>query len=293
MTSAGDAGTIAGAALPAALVAAIEAFARHPRVLVALDFDGVLAPIVLVPDAARPLPEAAAGVRRLAQSPGVAVALVSGRVLDNLRRVAAPPPSVSLIGSHGAQYAPALPEAASVPAARVDSAPGPGRIELDPPAADRLAAVTEALELISARYPGTFVERKPAGAVLHTRQAGARDAATATGEALAGPATWPGVHLTLGKEVVDLSVLAVTKGMALNRLRADLALCPGQGPVLYVGDDVTDERAFAVLDPAAGDVSVKVGDGRTMAGHRIPDPEAVVLLLDHLLACRGADSRRS
>jgi trehalose-6-phosphatase len=42
---------------------------------------------------------------------------------------------------------------------------------------------------------------------------------------------------------------------------------------------VTDERAFAVLDDAAGDVTVKVGDGPTAARHRVRDPEAVADLL--------------
>jgi hypothetical protein len=42
--------------------------------------------------------------------------------------------------------------------------------------------------------------------------------------------------------------------------------------VLYMGDDVTDERAFAVLDDDAGDVTVKVGDGRPRRGTASPPP---------------------
>ncbi len=54
--------------------------------------------------------------------------------------------------------------------------------------------------------------------------------------------------------------------------------------MLYAGDDVTDERAFAVLDDAAGDVTVKVGPGPTHARHRVADPEQFAAVLERLAA---------
>jgi len=48
---------------------------------------------------------------------------------------------------------------------------------------------------------------------------------------------------------------------------------------------VTDERAFAALDPLSGDLTIKVGDGKTVAALRIPNPESVVELL-HLFVER-------
>jgi len=89
-----------------------------------------------------------------------------------------------------------------------------------------------------------------------------------------------------GKEVVELSVSDATKGAALRRLRALTGTAPGPGGVLYAGDDVTDETAFAVLDDDAGDVTVKVGPGETGARHRVPDPQAVARLLQELAALR-------
>ena len=53
--------------------------------------------------------------------------------------------------------------------------------------------------------------------------------------------------------------------------------------VLFAGDDVTDEDAFAALSPADGDVTVKVGDGETAAGLRVGSPAEVAELL-HALA---------
>ena len=97
-------------------------------------------------------------------------------------------------------------------------------------------------------------------------------------QALSGPAGWPGVQLTRGKEVVELSVLAADKGTALRRLRRELA----SDVVIYAGDDTTDEWAFAVLDDEAGDVTVKVGAGESVARHRLRGPDDVARMLDHL-----------
>jgi len=82
-----------------------------------------------------------------------------------------------------------------------------------------------------------------------------------------------------GKDVVELTVLEANKGSAL----LELARASESEATLYVGDDVTDERAFAALDPASGDLTVKVGDGDTVATQRVPGPEAVVELLELLV----------
>ncbi len=84
------------------------------------------------------------------------------------------------------------------------------------------------------------------------------------------------MQLRKGNEVVELSVLSADKGEALLRLK-DLTGCRA---VLYVGDDVTDEDAFGVLDQDAHDVAIKVGSAETAARYRIgaPDDLPAVLL---------------
>ncbi|GAB3273223.1 trehalose-phosphatase [Kineosporia babensis] len=252
------------------LVTALEGFAMHPSLLLAFDFDGVLAPIVENPDAARPLPRALRHLNELSTLPGVRVALVSGRRLDDLVRVANPPARALLVGSHGAEFRDPLGDAV------VNSAPDEAQAAL-------LAKATAELEAISARHPGTHVEVKPTGVVLHTRRAERPAAAAATQEALDGPAALPGVHLTHGKEVVELSVVSINKGTALRRLRS----ITGADAVLFVGDDVTDERGFAVLRAQEGDVSVRVGPGETQAQYRVGSPEEVVTMLGLLVDLCG------
>ncbi|GAB2695012.1 trehalose-phosphatase [Thalassiella azotivora] len=236
---------------------------RGRSVLVALDFDGVLAPIVEDRDAATPLPEASAALRRLVRADGSHLALVSGRALEDLRLRAGPPEGALLVASHGAE---------------VEGAP----TDLDDAERERLERVMTAVRDVVDDHPGTDLETKPAGAVLHTRQADRDVAAAATRAVLDGPATLDGVHAMQGKEVVELSVVDTDKGRAVTSLREQL----GVDAVVYIGDDVTDETVFRVL--GEGDVGVKVGDGDTAAGWRLPDPPSAAVALHHLADVLGA-----
>jgi len=261
---------------------ALTGLADAGPLLVALDFDGVLAPLVDDPQDSASLPEAVAALGDLAACDGVRIALVSGRTLDDLRRLSSPPPSAVLIGSHGAQF----------------QHPGAGESDLAGSLGDAerelLRRLVEELERIVAEHPGTMIERKPAGAVLHTRRAERDVASSATAAVLAGPASRAGVHVTTGKEVVELSVVEASKGAALRRLRAEYGL-PDRGGILYAGDDVTDERAFDVLDDDSGDVTIKVGAGRTAARHRVAGPPQVAAVLAELagLLARGPATDRT
>lgn len=244
------------------LVDAVRELAGVARLLVALDFDGVLAPIVEVPSQARPLPASAAAVGALAALPDTTVALVSGRGLADLAAVSGFGSPVRLVGSHGGES-------------------DDGAAVLDDAQRDRLDRLGAALREIVDGEPGVALEDKPAGVAVHVRGAEPAVGARVLDAVRAGPARWPGVEATEGKAVLDLAVLRVSKGVALDALRDRL----GVDAVLFVGDDVTDETAFVVL--REGDVGVKVGDGDTAARHRVPAPPDVADLLEQLLAARS------
>lgn len=246
------------------LVAAVDRIATVRPLLVALDFDGVLAPIVDDPASSRPLSGSVAAVERLLDRPEVTVAYVSGRDLDGLAAAATPPDAVHLVGSHGAQWQDRLRPA--------DAAEG-----LTEGQQERLRTVTRQLEDIAARYPGTRVEHKPTAAVLHTRLAAdPQTRRRATEAALAGPATSPEVKVTPGKDVVEIAVTRTDKGLAVQWLREHF----GARAVCYVGDDVTDEAVFTTLH--GSDLGIKVGPGDTAAAHRVGTPEDVTVLLTRL-----------
>jgi trehalose-phosphatase len=253
--------------LDPALAAALAGLARVPRLLVATDYDGVLAPIVTDPARAYPLPAGIAVLGRLASQPGTTVAVLSGRTRADLAILTRPdsgpalPEEVLLVGSHGSELA--------------------GDAELTPEQSALRARLVATLQQIVQDRPGVWLESKPVSLAVHTRPAPPEVGAAVREAALAGPGRWPGVQVTTGKEIVELAVVGTHKGTALSALRTRT----GAGAVLFLGDDVTDENAFAVLD--AGDVGVKVGPGETRARFRVPDPPAAVEVLESLLAARG------
>jgi len=277
--------TSSGTPRPAAragdLSAALAAFAgaagpgaRTGPVLVASDFDGVLAPLVDDPLASRPSPEAAAALARLAAcAPDrVRVALVSGRRIEDLAHLASPPAGALLVGSHGAEtgevLAPSRDGSTDTPSVRADGTAADVRlvpVALDAAQRTLLADVAAGLQEVAAHVEGAWVEHKPSAAVLHTRLSPA-DAAQVASAAAVELGERLGAHVMVGKNVVEVAVTGTSKGIALDGLRHRL----GSPAVLYLGDDVTDERAFAVLGPT--DVGVKVGPGETLAAYRVADP---------------------
>src|SRR5690606_15929826 len=84
-----------------------------------------------------------------------------------------------------------------------------------------------------------------------------------------------------GKKVVELSVVSTNKGMALSKLRQRV----GATAVLFLGDDVTDEDAFATL--TGPDVGIKVGPGLTRAPYRIQGVMEVARVLAQVAELRA------
>jgi trehalose 6-phosphate phosphatase len=240
--------------LDAALTAALDELSQHRPLLLASDYDGVLARLVDDPAAAVPEPGVGDLLARLAAVDGVTVALVSGRGVADLQATSGLTGPFRWVGSHGAEF--------------------------DGPLADELRATRDdlaaALAPLVQEVPGARLEVKPASVAVHVRTV----ADPAAGRALLERAAAAGgPHLTAkpGKDVLELAVTDADKGSALVRLRDEL----GAQAVLYLGDDVTDEDGFRALGP--GDVTVKVGDGETAAAHRVADLTGVRDVLDRLV----------
>ena len=260
-------------ALEPTLLAALEALARRERVLVALDFDGTLAPEVDDPERARALPEALDALLRLRAQPGMLVALISGRSLASLAAVGGLPDDAPLVGSHGLE---------------VRFAAGDARPAVDAADRERVRALRSRLEPLVAPTAGAWIEDKPAGFAVHTRLVDPAAAAALVDTVRAeAHAVDPGLTVRDGKNVVEFSVRDATKGDGLRALRERFA----PDAVLFAGDDVTDEDAVAVLEP--GDVGIKVGAAPTAAAHRVAGPAEVAALLHALASARDALGVRS
>lgn len=244
------------------LLEAIRTIAATEQLLVAMDFDGTMAPLVDHAGDARSLPRSAAAFAALTELPRTTTALISGRALASLRAVAFPPEETLLIGSHGAE---------------VWMGPGSAELELDDDRRALLAEVRQELEGIVDVAPGTLLEDKPAGVVLHTRLAADDVAEDAVAAARAVLQDRPGVFLKSGNRVLETSVIHASKGEGISFLRQ----ATGATATIFAGDDTTDEDALARLLP--GDVGVKVGLDFTQAQFRIEAPVHVAELLEALL----------
>ncbi|GAA5118509.1 trehalose-phosphatase [Haloechinothrix salitolerans] len=246
-------------ALPADLRRAIVHIARTPRLLVACDYDGTLAPIVENPDTARPLPESVGAMRSLAALHETTAAVISGRALRDLATLSRLPAEVHLVGSHGSEFDIGFVH------------------ELDANARELHRKLEVELDRLVDGVPGVSLEIKPASVAVHVRRADADDARRVIEAVHEGPCRWDGVTVTDGKAVVELSVVPTDKGRALDILRHQV----GATAAIFLGDDVTDEKAFVRL--SGPDLGVKVGEGESIAEYRVDTADDVATVLAFLL----------
>ena len=263
--------------------AAIEAVATTETLLVALDFDGTLSPLVDEPLTARMTAGARAVVDELAALPRTTVALVSGRTLADLRVIAehGDDSPIWLAGSHGAEFRMPGEQTTVASDAAADTADGtPADITDETALRDRLTAeIARAV----AEIPGVRIEPKQYGLGVHTRtaDAGGAEAARAAADRLvqAQAPTW---RRRTGHDIVEYSFRHEGKDSAVRHLRERL----GATGVLFAGDDVTDEDALASLEP--GDLGVRVGGGETVAALTVSDIDGFVEVLETVARLRAA-----
>jgi trehalose 6-phosphate phosphatase len=241
---------------------------RLTDALIAVDFDGTLAPIVADPSDARPAPGAVDALRELSGN-GARIAVITGRdartavELGGLDTIA----GVIVEGLYGAEQ----------------WRDGSLRTLPEAPALQELRA--ELPRLVDRGDPALWVEDKRLSLVVHGRLAADPEAAldplrarvAALGERL-------GLDVHPGRGVIELRLPGYDKGSALLRLVDDL----GPRAVLFVGDDVGDLPAFEAVAavrrrglPAwsVAAVAPEVPEVAAAADVRVDGPTGVVELL--------------
>ncbi|MBI4893372.1 MAG: trehalose-phosphatase [Acidobacteria bacterium] len=234
--------------------------------LLAFDFDGTLAPIVADPERVQMRRRTRSLLKRLAESSTCMV--LTGRSREDAEPRLAGTGIRQLVGNHGAE-----------PWA------GAGRV--------RQEVAGWGLVLTSELPPleGLWIENKGMSLTIHYRQCRQKRQARASIETAAP--LLKNVRLVEGKECVSLvSVRAPHKGTALKaemaRLRFDRAL--------YLGDDETDEDAFALARGGAPVYAIRVGrKNRSHADYYLRDQAEVDELLTQLLeaAASGVERHRA
>ena len=224
-----------------------------------LDFDGTLVEIAPKPDQVRVDPALAPALEKLRTRLGGALAIVTGRpirVIDDFLV----PARFDLAGLHGVER-------------RVDGVVSGGSAE-DHPA---LRAQVPALHAAVTDLEHVLIEDKGASVAVHWRLATPSDAAAAE-EAVKAAAVALGsaYRLQLGKAVGEIVPASATKGHAIRALAENPPYADRRA--IFLGDDLTDEKAFAVINETGG-VSVRIGGAETIASRRLIDPEDVRRLL--------------
>ncbi len=246
-----------------------DAWRASGHLVLLLDFDGTLAPIVDRPEMAAMPRRTRAALDRLMAMGGVTVAVVSGRGLADVRERAAIP-GIAYAGNHGMEI-----EGAGLH--RIHPEAAAARPELE-----EVAAVIEpTLEGID----GAFLEDKGLTLSIHYRMAPdhAEEVREIVLEAAGGRA---GLAVTEGKMVVEVRPrVEWHKGKAVLFL-LDQVRPPPDAPVLYLGDDRTDEDAFRALaswSPAAeGILIADAPPAESAATAWLRDPAEVGALFEAL-----------
>ncbi len=240
------------------------------RRILFLDFDGTLTPIVDRPELALLPPETRDTLRKLSRD--TVIVIVSGRARRDVE---------ALVGLEGLIYAGSHGFDIAGPSHRPIAYQRGG---------EQLPALRQAAEELRRRLggiDGAIVEMKTYAVAVHYRLVADANLAAVEQAVEAAARRHPGLRKTTGKKILELRpAIDWDKGKAVLWLLDALGFDARDAPPLYIGDDVTDEDAFAALDGRGIAILVASTPQPTRARFRLRDPAEVQCFLARL-ASRG------
>ncbi len=209
--------------------------------VLALDYDGTLAPFHVERDQALLPPRTRALLDALAQEPHTRLVIVSGRPVEELARVGAFGPGVELWGGHGWEH--------------LDAADQLERFEVE---ADLASVIASEFARLATEVDSQHLERKHASIAVHWRGLDETEASTLETSVRGQWQQLAALHPLQARGFdggVELRVTGRDKGSVMQSLLAN-----GNESLLYVGDDDTDEDAFRALVDQQHALSIRVVD---------------------------------
>jgi trehalose-phosphatase len=245
----------------------------EPRSLLMLDYDGTLAPFHIDRFAASPYPGVEDRLAVLSGLPRVHLVLVSGRPARELRRLLRPTTKAEIWGSHGWE--------------RLKCDGSYELFALDPLQQATLERV--AGQMTALGFSETL-EVKPSSLAIHWRsyepavQEQIRSLVQSVFARLAEPGN---LHLLPFDGGLELRSTDRTKGTAVDQI---VALEPAALPVAYLGDDLTDEDAFAAIGDRGFSILVRTEVRESFARFWLRPPEELLGFLDQWIAAAQSQS---
>ena len=224
-----------------------------------LDVDGTLIALAETPDAIRVDAALLALIARLYRASGGAVALITGRAIEDLEKRLGPL-HLPLAGQHGLE--------------RRDAA---GHMRRHAPPKSVMRDIKDVLVPIVARHPDLLLEDKGLTLALHYRSVPQLASYVHRTMAMLAREAHANLEVQRGKRVAEIKPAGYDKGTAVSEF---LAVAPfrGRRPV-FIGDDANDEHGFAEVNRMGG-ISIKVGKGKSCARYRLDNVDAVRTWLD-------------
>ncbi|KAF8729896.1 hypothetical protein HU200_017358 [Digitaria exilis] len=260
----------------------IASASKGKKIVMFLDYDGTLSPIVSDPDAAYMSDAMRAAVRDVAKH--FPTAIVSGRCRDKVRNFVRLP-ELYYAGSHGMDI-----EGPSSNNVRSDSNLQQPESVLCQPAREFLPVIDEVYKLLVEKTkstPGAKVENNKFCLSVHFRCVDEKRWNALAEQVKAVIKDYPKLKLTQGRKVLEIRPSIMwDKGKALEFLLESLgfASCSDVLPV-YIGDDRTDEDAFKVLRKRGQGIGILVSKcpKETNASYSLQDPGEVMDFLLRLV----------
>jgi trehalose 6-phosphate phosphatase len=200
-----------------------------PRTLIALDFDGTLAPIVSDPAASHPEPGVIGALAALARA-GAQIAVITGRDAGTAAELGGfeAVPGLVIEGLYGAESWQA----------------GELTTPDEPAAIGRLRDQLPSLLAAHSSDPQVWIEDKRLSLVVHTRRAADPGAELSSlRQPVSDLASSLGLEVHDGRHVLEIRLPGYDKGAVLRRLVVRFE----PSAVLFAGDDVGDLPAFGVV----------------------------------------------
>lgn len=242
----------------------IERYKKAANKLILLDYDGTLVDFVSLPERAVPQERLLCILTSLLNTPQAKVVVITGRSQQDIDRLLGHLP-IDIVAEHGA----------------IAKEKGEWKRQINDSVSWK-KPVLPALNQITLACPNSFIEEKLFSITWHYRGAEKESGYAHSRQLirlLENIASSSDIKVLDGNKVVEVTAKDIHKGLAAKKIVEQR----NYDHILSIGDDATDEEMFVFLSDHPRAETIKVGEGKTSARHRLKNVNEVLSFLEQLL----------